>query len=433
MESIQSIQVKDIKTDGRVRRDYGNLQELAASIKETGLIQPIVVSLEANDTYTLLAGGRRLKALQKLGITELEHAKHYVFREEVDELTAKAIELEENLKRKNLSWTEELEAKQKLFEIMQQTHGKALSGRAAEAAKKRGESVGFGVRALAAMLNESPATVSMDLDMAKNIAKIPILKQFPTKESARRRLGTGVLMMGMAKLAAAKAAASPAGQTKYWTLYEGDFRNNISKVPSASVDLVYSDLPFGVSLTTFSKHNTALAQYQDSRTDVVAMLGDICKETKRVLQDNRFGIFFFGFNYYCDLINAITAAGLRHLNMPVVWVKGTHSCENPHIQYASSYDAAIVCMKGSPQFIRQGQSNVVNIPAVQGKLHIAQQPVDLVKKFLDDMVGPGATVLDFCAGSGTTGEAAVRSKRHVILFERDTNMCQLIRNRLGAL
>jgi DNA modification methylase len=176
-------------------------------------------------------------------------------------------------------------------------------------------------------------------------------------------------------------------------------------------------------------------KYSDSREEIVSRLHEVAQESYRILADNRYAIFFFGFNYYSELIEALEAAGFIVNPVPVVWSKGTRSTENPNVRYANAYDPAIVAMKGSPVFIRPGQTNVVEIPAVAAgtKLQVAQQPVALAEKFIKDMTSEGAVICDLFAGSGTTGEAAIRNKREAILFEREPAACAVIRARLGAL
>ena len=58
------IDINEIKISDRIRKDYGILQELADDIKENGLINPPVVTC---DTYELIAGERRLRAMKLLG------------------------------------------------------------------------------------------------------------------------------------------------------------------------------------------------------------------------------------------------------------------------------------------------------------------------------------------------------------------------------
>jgi ParB/RepB/Spo0J family partition protein len=75
------------------------VEDLLASIKRHGVIQPIVVSA-AGPPHELKAGERRLTACLALGLPDIPVR----FYEDLDPIEAQLIELEENLKRKDLSW-----------------------------------------------------------------------------------------------------------------------------------------------------------------------------------------------------------------------------------------------------------------------------------------------------------------------------------------
>lgn len=197
--NAQRIPTNAILVESRIRSDLGDINSLIQSIKENGLIQPIVLNQDyegdkastgqAVFSYKLVAGGRRLEALKRLGIKELIHGVHWVFREEHDEtpdgrLRLQAIELEENLRRKDLDWAEIVLGKRKLLETMQKLHGVASPGGRTREERRTGESQGFGVRKLAAMLGESPATVSNDLTIAEMVTARPDLKQETSKAGA---------------------------------------------------------------------------------------------------------------------------------------------------------------------------------------------------------------------------------------------------------
>lgn len=111
------------------RKDLGDLTELAASIREQGLIQPLIVEAIAPGRYRLIAGERRWTACQQVGLetvpclvrTVAEHARV-------------AVQLIENLHRQNLRPLEEAQAYQRLlteFNLTQrdlaQRLGKSLS------------------------------------------------------------------------------------------------------------------------------------------------------------------------------------------------------------------------------------------------------------------------------------------------------------------
>ena len=83
--------------------DEEQITELAESIRESGLIQPLVVR-RVGDKYELIAGERRLRAVTRLGQTEVRVVIHEATDREVAELT-----LIENLQRADLTPMEEAE------------------------------------------------------------------------------------------------------------------------------------------------------------------------------------------------------------------------------------------------------------------------------------------------------------------------------------
>ncbi|MBQ3551608.1 MAG: ParB/RepB/Spo0J family partition protein [Clostridia bacterium] len=101
-----------IPNPGQPRKTFDDvsIQELAQSIKQVGLIQPLVVR-KAGDTYELIAGERRLRALKLLGY---EKATCIVQTTVVDEASA-MMALIENLQREDLHFFEEALSYQELI------------------------------------------------------------------------------------------------------------------------------------------------------------------------------------------------------------------------------------------------------------------------------------------------------------------------------
>ncbi len=102
---ILEIPIEKIKASpfqSRQAFDPGKLAELAESIKERGVIQPVVVR-PVNDTYELIAGERRLKAVQKLDWPTIPA----IVVESADNETAMEMALIENLQREDLNPIEE--------------------------------------------------------------------------------------------------------------------------------------------------------------------------------------------------------------------------------------------------------------------------------------------------------------------------------------
>lgn len=91
--------------------DDEKLDELCQSIRTHGVIQPIVVRMR-NDRYEIIAGERRFRAVQRLGLPTIP-----VIVREMNDAQAASVALIENLQREGLTAIEEAAAYQKLMEI----------------------------------------------------------------------------------------------------------------------------------------------------------------------------------------------------------------------------------------------------------------------------------------------------------------------------
>lgn len=89
------LRVDDINVGARLRQDLGDIAGLAKSIDEYGLLHPLVIDADNN----LIAGGRRLEAMKSLGWTKVEVRQF----EEMSADERRVLELEENLRRKDLT------------------------------------------------------------------------------------------------------------------------------------------------------------------------------------------------------------------------------------------------------------------------------------------------------------------------------------------
>lgn len=107
------IDITKIKTENRIRKDFGNIQELADDIEQNGLINPPVVIAEADGTFTLLAGERRLRAMKSLGYRQVEVRTWGSLTDE-QKLN---IEISENEVRKDFSKAERVEYARRLEKI----------------------------------------------------------------------------------------------------------------------------------------------------------------------------------------------------------------------------------------------------------------------------------------------------------------------------
>jgi ParB family chromosome partitioning protein len=104
----------------RTRMDESSLQELAASIRQHGLMQPIVVRPLGADRYEIIAGERRFRAAKLAGLDEVP-----VMLRDVSDQNALAMALIENIQREDLNPLEEAQAIRRLLDEFQYTHEQA--------------------------------------------------------------------------------------------------------------------------------------------------------------------------------------------------------------------------------------------------------------------------------------------------------------------
>jgi ParB family chromosome partitioning protein len=119
-QSLQTLPIEYMqrgKYQPRKDMSPAKLQELADSIKAQGIIQPVVVRNTGPDKYEIIAGERRWRAAQLAGLQQVP-----VVIKEIDDRTAMAIALIENIQREDLNPLEEAEALRRLLDEFEMTH-----------------------------------------------------------------------------------------------------------------------------------------------------------------------------------------------------------------------------------------------------------------------------------------------------------------------
>ena len=185
MEEMSEIKISDIipnPTQPRTDFDEVALEELAESIRQLGLIQPITVK-RSGDKYIIISGERRWRASQKAG---LEAIPAYI--REVDDTTRHAMALVEKIQREDLNAIEISLGMQRLI-----------------------EECGLTQEALAERLGKKRSTVANYL----RLLNLP--------EEIQLAIKSGIISMGHAK-----AIASAEGRTKQLSLLKRCVKNNLS-------------------------------------------------------------------------------------------------------------------------------------------------------------------------------------------------------------
>lgn len=208
------------------RREFkeSELAELAASIAEHGLIQPVLVRPKGNG-YELVAGERRLRAATSLGWTSIPAVVR-----PIDEGSLLTIALVENLQRTDLNPIEEAEGYQRLIDEFGFTQQ-----RIAEAVAKDRSTVANALRLLQLPATIRAMLVGGQLTMGHARALLMVQEESARLDLARQAVARGYSVRDLERLAkspntAADTSPAPTQQTR-----RGSQRDTLPTAHSAQI------------------------------------------------------------------------------------------------------------------------------------------------------------------------------------------------------
>jgi len=239
----------------------------------------------------------------------------------------------------------------------------------------------------------------------------------------------------------------------YHGLFIQDAVDFLKKMPDASVQLILIDPPYNLDLAywdTFENYLDWAKQWLD--------------EIYRVLSETGNCVIFGGFQYQDlkkgDLLEIMHYTRhnteLRFTNLVIWYYKNGMSA---HRFFANRHEEAIWLSKTkkyffgldsvrvpydeetkklykrdkrlNPESVEKGKNptNVWEIGRLNGNSvervgHPTQKPLELIRRFVKGLSYPGSLVLDFFAGSGTTGRVCIEESRNSILVDSDPKMLE---------
>lgn len=450
-----TIPLTSIDRSDRARKDYGDLEGLADSIEELGLIQPIVLAkVPFSSAYTLVAGGRRLRALELLGVTELTEGTTcvpgtygYVYQENLREDQIVELELEENLQRLGMEWTEEILLVAKIHAAKQ------------KAADLDPKSKDWGIRQTGTLLKVSFGKVQYCLVVAQLLAAgdkdilaatdltsaIKVLHK-RAADSAGAELAKRAGMGGktsdalLASLGLDKPKDSfgsiidqdPKGvsinEDKLGAiqvgplivplstrLFLGDSVNDLMpRMAAESFDHIVTDIPYGIDMDNLSGiKNIDRVEKQHDVAENVALMPLFLEQAFRLLKPQGFCVLWYDLDHHEKLQTWAKAVGFSVQRWPLVWCK-EHRCKNEAAGYnfTKSEEYAMVLRKGNAVLAKpQGLSRVMAEGMTERKhyLNPFAKPLKVWQFIYDAIAIKGQTVLDPFAGECSALRGAVLS------------------------
>lgn len=193
-------------------------------------------------------------------------------------------------------------------------------------------------------------------------------------------------------------------------LWHGDCLELMKQIPDGSVDMVLTDIPYGA----VNRSSNGLRNLDKGVADIETFaLHQFLPEVDRVTRGSV--LVFCGKEQFSQIWQHF--ATKKGCVRAIVWEKTNPSPMNGQHMYLSGVEFAVWFKKKGSTFNAFCKNTVFRFPNGHNKIHPTEKNLKLITELLLDNTEEGATVLDPCMGSGTTGIACVNTGRKFIGME----------------
>lgn len=401
--------LSDIKIpEDRQRKEFNSEahQNLVDSIETHGLLHPIVVK-RLSKGLELIAGERRLRAVADLLALNgaLRHNGEvvpagfipYTLTSAVTTLDFQEIELEENIKRKDLTWQEQADAHSRLHQLRQAQAAEVganqtVADTALELTGRRDGSYQDNLRKeiiIARHLDDRDVMRAGSVDEAWKILK--------RKEESKKNL----------ELAASVGATFTSSLHKAFNL---DFKLWGETAELAQFDCILTDPPYGMNAQDFGdaagRNNVITHEYNDTVENWRALMRHFCDLSFLVAKPQAHAYVFCDIERFDELKQMMKSAGWYVFRTPITVYK-TDNGRVPLPEHGPRRQTEwiLYAIKGWKP-VTHIFPDVIPSQGDDSLGHGAQKPVSVFQNLLQRSCRPGDKVLDCFAGTGTIFPAA---------------------------
>ena len=444
-----TLKLSEILVKDRIRVDLGDVEELANSILEVGQLQPIVVERlpeGGEHKAALRCGGRRYAAFTLLSSNKVDlrgvdpetfSSIKVTWFEEMPEYKRIMIELEENFRRKTMTWQENALG-------IVRYHKAAVRG-----ALRGGEK--WSQAQTGALLSMSQANVSLAFTLSEYLLKRDeaiwecetandAIKLITARgldelqgEKLRRLQLKQAEIANKAPVLAPPTVAPVTGTTNSEVVAAKPIVSDKVLITNESIVAMYSigncldilprfkgivnhiicDPPYGIEMENLT--GDAVSRVADTH-DVAAnlqLLPQFIRAAYDVLPDDGFLCMWYDLDHHEKIHQWATSVGFRVQRWPLIWVKTT-PCSNSQAQYnlTKVTEVCYYMRKSENAFLRRkGVPNYHQGPNPRNPNHPFTKPDDLWGRVIEDVSVEGQVILDPFAGEGSCLAACVKRGR----------------------
>lgn len=422
--------------ENRQRREFPlkEINELAESIQQFGLFHPIVIR-EENGSAVLVAGERRLRAIRDT--FDLGGSFHYnnqliphgevpcVSLGELNEIEREEAELDENIRRADLTWQERASATARLAALRTAQSDASKTPRpsvATIAEEVRGSSEGVHHETTRREIIVSKHLSDPDVRAAKDVNDaFKILKR---KEENSRRVQLA------AEVGKTFSSASH-------TLLNVDALEWLQTCPAGQFDVICTDPIYGIGADEFGDSGGHVPVgghfYRDDYETWLDHARTLAGQGWRITKASAHLYAFCDITRFAEFKNICEGAGWKCFRTPIVWHKPNgNRAPWPDKGPQRKYEIVLYAVKGN-KLVTRLYPDLVSYSADENLGHPAQKPVALFEDLLRRSVAPGDSVCDPFAGTGPIFPAAHALKCKATGIELDAAAYAIAMQRIERL
>lgn len=423
--------------ENRQRRhfDLAKIHELSESIQSIGLLSPIVLREDAG-TFTLVAGERRLRAIKNIydlmgsfrfdGEPIPPGLVPYITLGTLDPLEREIAELEENIRRENITWQEEAMATFRITEI--RTSQAIAKGEKPPTTLE----IALEVKNPAIQPVYAQQVVRRENIVAKHLERPEIAKAKSLKDAMK-------ILLLEEQAEKHRMLAETVGvtfSTASHRLYRDDAVSWLEKCPDEQFDVIITDPPYGMNANDFRDGGgtaTAGHIYSDDENTFLRCICALRTHLRRVARPAAHLYLFCDISKYAFLCDEMTAGGWKVHRTPFIWHKPNgNRIPWPFNGPQRKWEMLLYAIKGDRPCV-QGASDVITCPSDENLGNSAQKPVAIYTELLRRSVKPGDRVLDCFGGTGPILEAAHAVKCIATYVEKDSTSYGIALARLSRM
>lgn len=449
-EGLATVRINDIIVGERLRKDYGDLSDLD-TITSVGLIQPIVLDLDADGKHHLVAGGRRLTKLKQLEYVEVYHGSTsqpdkpgYVYSKELPADVRREIELYENIGRKQMSWQERTLA---IAEIHHLKKRRAAADSAFWGYAETGNEVGmtyasvhYAVKVSERLLAEperdgpfwkcSGLTEALRLlveereDKAKREVAEMTAKAIPVQLNNLTEQPEIAVVESLEKGELVQVPLSR-------MLFLGKMEELCPQTGAEFADHIITDWPYAIDMDMLDQTagepgkiriNIDRVRDEHDHEENLAMYPEWLRCMYYILKPKGFCVVWYDNVHWNTIRHLAEQVGFRVQRWPLVWIK-TSPCMNraANKNWTKATEFAIVLSKENATIVKPQPVNYFACPRADTTSNLFAKPKALWQWILDAFALQGDVIVDPFMGEASSLLAAIDFGCRVIGMECNEN------------